>query len=159
MGLAEFKEKFLPLAGALYRVAFHILESEDDAEDAVQDLYLQLWKDRSSLGGVNNPRAYCITLMKNRCIDRIRRKTRHPSGDIPPDMISEEDLERRVIARERLEGLEKVLESLSAREREIFRMKILEDMTYEEISEKTGMNNLTMRVLLSNVRRKIRKTV
>ena len=42
MRTESFREKFLPLNDILYKVAFYILESEADARDAVQELYLKL---------------------------------------------------------------------------------------------------------------------
>ena len=55
MSTEEFTELYLPLRGALYRVAFFILESEDDAMDAVQDLYLKLLSSPDALETVRNP--------------------------------------------------------------------------------------------------------
>ena len=71
----DFSNIWLPYADRFYRVAFHLLESEPDAEDAVQELYLKLWKARGSLGNVGNPAAYGISVLKNICIDRIRKRT------------------------------------------------------------------------------------
>ena len=65
MGVEEFNNVWLPLAGRFYRVAFYILESEAEAQDAVQDLFLKLWRKRNSLGEVNNPLALGLTMIKN----------------------------------------------------------------------------------------------
>ena len=43
MTAERFRKEYLPLQDELYRVAFYILESSPDAEDAVQDLYQKLW--------------------------------------------------------------------------------------------------------------------
>ena len=71
----QFHSRYLSLAPTLYKVAFYILESEEEAKDAVQDAFVKLWKDRESLYDVANPKAYCIRLVKNLCLDRIRRQT------------------------------------------------------------------------------------
>ena len=63
----EFNSTYLSLAEACYRVAFYILESEADAEDALQELFLKLWKNRDSLDGIQNPKAYVMTLLRNLC--------------------------------------------------------------------------------------------
>jgi DNA-directed RNA polymerase specialized sigma24 family protein len=39
------------------------------------------------------------------------------------------------------------------------KMYVLEEMSYEEIEEKTGMSNLTLRVLLSNARKSLRSQI
>ena len=75
---AGFHTVWIPLQERFYRVAFYILEDRADALDAVQDLYMKLWKIRDSLDLVRNPGAYGALLMRNLCIDRIRRL--NPSG-------------------------------------------------------------------------------
>ena len=80
MNSETFRIKYLSLADTLYRVAFYILEQECEAKDAVQDLYLKLWQKKDELDGVSAPKAYCITLLKNLCIDRIRRSSRVDYG-------------------------------------------------------------------------------
>ena len=64
----------MPYADRFYRAAYYMLESEQDAEDAVQELYMKLWTARSSLDGIRNPVSYGLSLLKNICIDRIRRR-------------------------------------------------------------------------------------
>ena len=50
-------ETFKSLSDGLYRVAYYILESEPDAEDAVQDLFIKLWNSREQLDTVLNLKA------------------------------------------------------------------------------------------------------
>ena len=61
MSRETFINDWLPLRNGLYRVACRLLGSAAEAEDAVQDLYLKLWQTSGSLGGVRNPKAYCLT--------------------------------------------------------------------------------------------------
>ena len=77
MDSAVFDSVWLPHQAAFYRLAFYILENEDEARDAVQDLYLKLWDMREQLDSIDNPKAYGLHLLRNRCIDRIRSRTRH----------------------------------------------------------------------------------
>ena len=158
MTRSEFKENWLPLSESLYRVAYYILESESDAEDAVQDLFLKLWNSRDTLDSVRNPRAYCITLMRNLCIDRIRRARQTHSIDQADAVADTSDVTEQLEHKEALKQAFKALDSLSATQREILKMRVFEDLSYNEMSARTGMNNLTLRVLLSQARTKIRKS-
>lgn len=157
MTAAEFNETWLPLGDAFYRVALYILESGEDARDEVQELFVKLWNDRDSLDSVHNPKAYGITLIRNRCIDRLRKVSVTGRDRMPEDVCSESDTGRQVEDRERITRIMRHIEALPERERQVFRMKILEELTYDEITARTGMSNLTLRVLLSNARRKLRK--
>ena len=71
--MSDFKDIWLPYSVRFYRVAYHLLESQQDAEDAVQTLYLKLWDSRDRMSEIKNPLAYGIFILKNICIDRIRR--------------------------------------------------------------------------------------
>ena len=69
----RFHKEYLSLADTLYRIAFYMLESEAEAEDAVQEVFLKLWDARAQLDAVQSPKAYSIRLLKNLCLNRIRK--------------------------------------------------------------------------------------
>lgn len=156
MSTEEFTELYLPLRGALYRVAFFILESEDDAMDAVQDLYLKLLSSPDALETVRNPKAYCITLMRNICLDRVRKASRRPESEEMEAVSDESPADERMSDRQRIKDICQKLSSLPERERTVLRMKVFEDLSYDEIQKRTGIGYLSLRVLLSNARRKLR---
>lgn len=156
MSTEEFTELYLPLRGALYRVAFFILESEDDAMDAVQDLYLKLLSSPDALETVRNPKAYCITLMRNICLDRVRKASRRPETEVMEAVSDESPVDERMSDRQRIKDICHKLSSLPERERTVLRMKVFEDLSYDEIQKRTGIGYLSLRVLLSNARRKLR---
>lgn len=156
MSTEEFTELYLPLRGALYRVAFFILESEDDAMDAVQDLYLKLLSSPDALETVRNPKAYCITLMRNICLDRVRKASRRPETEEMEAVSDESPADERMSDRQRIKDICQKLSSLPERERTVLRMKVFEDLSYDEIQKRTGIGYLSLRVLLSNARRKLR---
>lgn len=155
----EFNKTYLPLADSLYRVAFHILESREDALDAVQDLYLRLWDTRDVLDSVRNPKAYCLTLVRNMCIDRVRRASAKRAEEADDNIPSGCDTERRMLDRERLDRAVGIMEKLPARQREVLNMRVFEGLSYKEISARTGIGNLSLRVMISNARRKIKSAL
>ena len=85
----EIKEIWLPLSDRFYRVAYHILESQEDAEDAVQELYLKLIKIPDKLSNIQDPAAYGITMLRNICIDIIRRREKLKSEELHEYMIAD----------------------------------------------------------------------
>ena len=152
-------ESFKALSDGLYRVAYYILESQNDAEDAVQDLFVKLWGNRDQLDTVLNFKAYCTTLMKNLCIDRLRKDQRVQAMEPGPDIAETRRVDEDYDAREKLERVMAAIERLPARQRDVMKMYVFEEMSYEEIAEKTGMSNLTLRVLLSNARKSLRSQI
>ena len=152
-------ETFKSLSDGLYRVAYYILESEADAEDAIQDLFIKLWGNRDQLDTVLNFKAYCTTLMKNLCIDRLRKEQRVQSMEPGPDIAESRLVDEDYDAREKLERVLAAIERLPERQRDVMKMYVLEEMSYDEIAERTGMSNLTLRVLLSNARKSLRTQI
>ena len=155
----DLTESFKSLSDGLYRVAYYILESQTDAEDAVQDLFIKLWSNRDQLDTVLNFKAYCTTLMKNLCIDRLRKEQKVQVMEPRPDISQTRSIEEDYDAREKLERVMAAIERLPARQRDVMKMYVFEEMSYEEIAEKTGMTNLTLRVLLSNARKSLRNQI
>ncbi len=152
----DFTSAYLPLREDLYRVAYYILESQQDAEDAVQDLYLRLYSSPEALDSVRNPRAYCLTLIRNICIDRIRKaRSGRYDGSVEP-ASDETPQDERLSQRQQLEQVLKRMSRLSPREQEVLRMKVLDELSYGEIKARTGLSQLNLRVTLSNARRKMR---
>ena len=76
----QFETDYLPLQPVMQRMAESILGDEQDAADLVQDCFVTLWNERQKLRKVVNREAWCITLVKRRCIDLLRR--RRPTEDV-----------------------------------------------------------------------------
>ena len=156
---SPFHRDYLPLAETLYRIAYYILESEADAEDAVQELYLRLWEARDSLDGIRLPRAYAIRMLKNLCVDRIR-KAGHET--VPPELPQTEfepEPDNTLDAKSRLNKVLEAVKALPERQRAVLVLRTVEGLSYEEIARRTGMNYLTCRVLLSQARSKLKRKV
>lgn len=157
MTARQFSDIYTPLSDSLYRVAYYLLESRSDAEDAVQDLYVKLWNSRDTLDAVHNPGAYCITLMRNLCIDRIRKASRRPNAELKDDVSTDERADDSLIYKEQLDRIRKAMEKLPKSQRTVLEMKTMQCLSYEEIQEKTGLGYTSLRVLLSNARKAIKR--
>lgn len=156
---ARFQNEWLSFAGEFYRVAFYILEDEAEAEDAVQELFLKLWSGRDALGGIRNPKGYGIRVLRNLCLDRIRRSRKMETPAVLPEPEWPGRQDEAVDEKERLAKVLDAIKSLPDRQREVLTLRTLDGLSYEEIAERTGMNQLTLRVLLSQARRKIRNVI
>ena len=156
---ARFQNEWLSLAGEFYRVAFYILEDEAEAEDAVQEMFLKLWSGRDALDGIRNPKGYGIRVLRNLCLDRIRRSRKMETPAVLPEPEWPGRQDEAVDEKERLAKVLDAIKSLPDRQREVLTLRTLDGLSYEEIAERTGMNQLTLRVLLSQARRKIRNVI
>lgn len=152
-----FINEYLPLKDCLYRVAYHLMGSVEEAEDAVQDLYVKLWSGRETLAAIGNPKAYCLTLLRNSCLDRLRSKRLSGRNSIEGVEMAQRSDADELHEREKTQAVLKAVEKLPERERRVLELKVLEDLSYKEIQQRTGLPYLTLRVLLSSARKKLRK--
>ena len=125
----------------LYRYAVLLLADRTAAEDAVQDVFVQLARASKDRSMSDVPFAYLATTLRNTCYSMLRRRRGGPfrltgqqnqvgliesaSGD-----ASEE--ERLLI--------EQVLRRLPAEQREVVYLKVFEGMTFQEIAERCGIS-------------------
>ena len=154
----DLRDIWLPLADRFYRAAYYLLESQEDAEDAVQELYLKIMKTPGSFADVKEPVAFGMTILKNICIDMIRRRERRKAEELQEYMISEtSDPNRRAADRDRLRILLEEIEKLPEKQAAVLKMRTLEGLEYDEISRRTGLSQVNIRVLISMARKTLKK--
>ena len=156
----EIKEIWLPLSDRFYRVAYHILESQEDAEDAVQELYLKLIKTPSKFSNIQDPTAYGITMLRNICIDIIRRREKLKSEELHEYMIADASSPDKVATeKDKLMILIHEIDKLPQKQSMVLKMRTIEGLEYDEISQRTGLSQVNIRVLISIARKTLKKNL
>ncbi len=154
----DFRKIWLPLADRFYRVAYHLLESRPDAEDAVQELYLKILSMHGKLVYVRDPAAYGITLLKNICIDRIRRRESRRAEQLEEFIAADTSgPEKQMAEKDTLSRVMKEMERLPEKQAEVLRMRAVEGLEYDEIARRTGLSQVNIRVLISIARKTLKK--
>ncbi len=72
MNIQEFTRKMLPLSHKIFRLSLRLLNEEEDARDAVQEVYLRLWNRKETLGQYRSFEAVAMTSARNYCLDRLK---------------------------------------------------------------------------------------
>ena len=159
MPASLFKQLLLPLYPRLQRVALRLLGNTEDAEDMVQEVYMKLWNKRDALPDVKDVEAYCVTLTKNMCIDRLRiAEAEKADMDEVPTMLAEtDDVEAQVERRDAVEQVKQIIEALPEHQQQVITLRDIEDCSFEEIAEQTGLTAVNIRMLLSRARKTIRE--
>jgi RNA polymerase sigma factor (sigma-70 family) len=140
-------------ASVLYRYGLKFTRNTSLIEDAIQEIFLELHKNRSTIGHTDNILRYLLKSFRRklfRILDREKRydlqsEVEHPfeiKFSIEHDIILDEN------ARIRTESFRKALKELSARQKEIIYFKYTAGLGYEEISEIMEMNVESCRNLL-----------
>jgi RNA polymerase sigma-70 factor (ECF subfamily) len=143
----------------LYGFAFRILRNQEEAEDAVQDVFVKLWKMGDKLDKYDSPEALATTMIKNYCIDQIRKqkhfkKEEHSDLHNNPIVPSPHD---QMEINESDAIVHIIIDQLPDTFRDMIRLKDIDGFTYEEIAKKTDQNINTLRVTISRARKLIRE--
>ena len=159
MPASLFKQLLLPLYPRLQRVALRLLGNVEDAEDMVQEVYMKLWNKRDALPDVQDVEAYCVTLTKNMCIDRLRMAEveKEDVDEMPTMLAAIDDVEAQVERRDAVEQVKQIIETLPEHQQQVITLRDMEDCSFEEIAEQTGLTAVNIRMLLSRARRTIRE--
>ena len=158
MNATEFKQQLLPLNASLYRMAFKLMGNEDDAKDVVQDAYMKLWKMRDKIANVDNPLAYCLTVVKNMCLDRHRAASLNLI-DKPPEQLplaGDDSASRHIEQQQTSQLLNQCLTRLPAQQEQVVRMRDLAGCSMQEIESAMGITGTNARALLCRARKSLR---
>lgn len=155
MTTTAFKDKYLSYHGKFYAVAYRMLHSQEDAQDVVQDVYVRLWNIRNDLERVQNFEAYGVTMVRNKCLDRLRSvgymNDREQDGRLP---LGEPcgQAEQQVDVQDSLQLIRRLAQQLPAQQQQIFELKYFRDLSVEEIQSLTGLTEGNIRVLIHRAR-------
>lgn len=119
--------------------------TEQEAKDLVQDIFVKFWNDRAKSDIKFSIRSYLFASVKNKCIDRLRKKDRNVKvQEITSEYdVSEELFETFVLSE--LEALfNKGLEKLPDRCRKVFEMSRLQGLKNREIAAKMNISEKTV---------------
>ena len=159
MTRADFNILVQQLSRKMYVFAFRILRSREEAEDAVQEVFIRLWKMGDKLDEYSSIDALATTMTKNYCIDQVRKRNRNPQQELTNQEYRNksspsplEELENR----ESGEIIFDIIEKMPDMYQGIIRMREVEGLSYEEIAEKTEQTINNLRVILSRARKLIR---
>ena len=143
-GWETIEELFAALESPLLNYALRLVERRV-AEDVVQEAFMKL---HAQFAEVREPRRWLYRAVRNLALNHRRDAAKivplnpEPGGDYPPatDPIDPQPLPDEQIARAEGIGLVRLsLETLDARSRELIRLKFTDDLSYQEISDRTGL--------------------
>lgn len=151
-------DSFTELRPLLFSIAYRMIGTRADAEDAVQETYLR-WQatDRSSIA---SPKAFLTTAISRICIDLLKsahRKREVYVGSWLPEPIIGETMEPAELAESLSFAFLHLLESLTPSERVAFLMHDVFDASYLQIADALGTSGANARQLASRAREHLRE--
>jgi RNA polymerase sigma-70 factor, ECF subfamily len=151
-------EESAPLA---FSVAFRMTGNADDASDIVQESMLAVWKGIHKLNHPETFRSWMYRIVMNKCYDQLRKKKKSPetrADENTWNLIAErmsEQSSSRLENEEQSRILNLLTEKLSPKQKAVFVLSELEDLSNEEISEITSMSRVNVKANLHLARKRI----
>jgi RNA polymerase sigma factor, sigma-70 family len=156
-----FHEQIFPIRHKLYRFALRITGNTHEAEDVVQEVMEKVWKNAGEQSAlVNNWEAWCMTLTKNRSLDKARSRSirrtspiegvvERSNGSATPAQYAEQaDL---------VSKAKKFMDQLPEKQKLVMHLRDIEELTYDEIAETLNISLDQVKVSLHRARKAVRE--
>lgn len=144
-------------------IALRFLGSRELSEDAAQATFIVLWEKSQGIQLVGSSlMPWLATVCRHQCrnLQKRERRRNHTSIDDVPHLSHEaESLENQAIDAALVRSLAPELARMSAVDREVFRLCLVNDFSYEAAAESLGITKSAVRNRLSRLRLKLRKSL
>ncbi len=160
MKQSDFLKVVLPFKDKVFRLAKRLLVSTEEAEDATQELYFKLWKNKEKLTDYRNVEAFAMTMTKNYCFDRLKSK-QASNLTLVHSNYKEKDttLDKKIEYKDSVNQVHKLIENLPEQQKIIIQLRDIEQYDFDEICEMVHMKPTAVRVALSRARKTIREAL
>ena len=160
MSPESYLTKVLPTKNKLFRFAFRLLGSSEEAKDVVQDVLVKVWSGREGLDEIQNIEAWCMRITRNLSLDRIRSKQRKETGSIEELKDVRQSgftPDERTEMNENMQQVKKIIESLPEKQRQVIHLRDVEGYSYLEIVEILELDMNQVKINLFRARHAIRE--
>lgn len=154
MTIREFEISFRKLYMPLGMYAMRIVGDADDAEDLVENTFMKAWQAIQDGKDFDNFKSYMYLLVRNECIDFLRKKKNEVDVSEIPD-VEEETID----TSERDALIWKAMDKLPEKCREIFLMSKRDGMTNEEIAEELDISIKTVKNQMTKAYSRLRESL
>ena len=131
-------------------------------EDCIQDLFIELWKNREGLSMTDSIQRYLLVALRRKIIRQLDRSKKWVSDNEPTELDFDVEIavDQQLIAaelsEERAAQVKAAMKSLSKRQKEVIYLKYVSGMDYEDIGEIMDLNYQSVRNLVSGALKKLR---
>jgi len=141
----------------LCRYAYSIVNDEDAAHGLVQHVFINLWENRASLEHVQRLTPYLTAMIRNHCINWVKRERRQiKMNDIPSEALIGNTTEDQIDLNEFEEQLVIALSSLPERCKMAFEFSRFENLSNKEIAQKMEISTKGVEALIGRALKSLR---
>ena len=147
-----------------FRLAFRLLCCEEDAKDVVQESFIRVWRHLPQYNLKSKFTTWLYRIVTNLCYDRIKARRRQGkimqqnSDTLNSNTIScNYDLEKEMSNKELAQIILDIAEELSPKQKTVFVLRDLQDLSISEVAKITGLSKGTIKSNLYHARLHIRE--
>ncbi|MGC1424874.1 MAG: sigma-70 family RNA polymerase sigma factor [Terracidiphilus sp.] len=131
-------ELFDRYSGMVYSVALRVLNDPGQAEDVMQEIFFQVWRNpHAFVAGRGSLGAWLAVMARNRAIDSLRR--RRPTDSVDNVVLaSSSDLGSELERNQMMEKVREILKGLPLEQQKSVELAFFEGLTHSEIATRTG---------------------
>jgi RNA polymerase sigma factor (sigma-70 family) len=160
MNSEVFETRVLPTKNKLFRFAFRLLGSQEEARDVVQEVMIKVWNGREQIAAIDNMEAWCMRITKNLSLDRLRSKQRRITDPMEEGFeIKQESLTpyERTELNENMQQINQLMTALPDKQRQVMHLRDVEGYSYNEICEIMELDMNQVKVNLFRARNAVRE--
>ena len=122
-----------------------IIHQKEDSENISQDLFVQLWRSRTSLAHIQNFDSYLLTMAKHAAFHYLSKEVYHNTESID-NVQSQEDYssEDEILAKSLLEYIRGAIDQMPEKRKKIFVMSRIDGLSNEEIARELHISKRTV---------------
>ncbi|HVF29763.1 MAG TPA: sigma-70 family RNA polymerase sigma factor [Pyrinomonadaceae bacterium] len=128
--------------GLVWSLARRMLRNQDDAEDAVQEIFVDIWKNAERFDPDQaSETTFVAMIARRRIIDRMRYSMRRPAAESLEDIVTEPTGRLDLSMQTSVEAAEaaKALNELKPEQQKVLQLSIVHGLSHQEISDATGI--------------------
>lgn len=155
-----FESRVLPVKNKLFRFAFRLLGSSEEAKDVVQEVFIKVWNGRDQMESIDNMEAWCMRITRNLSLDKIRARQRKATDPIEQSFDIQNDTRTPYEAAENNENMQRInqlIASLPEKQRQVMHLRDIEGYSYNEICEILELDMNQVKVNLFRARNAVRE--
>ena len=153
----RFERLFKDSYPLMYRMAFSMVENTDDAKDAVNQVFTQMWKGKPQVSD-DSVRGYLLAATRNQCLHVLRQRQlqRQMEEALQRDEVERQNEEREELLRE----LQQIIDDhLTEQDKRVLQLHYDEEMTYAETATVLGISTAAVNKHITRSLAKIRQTL
>lgn len=132
-------------ADKLFTAALRMTTDRELAKDCLQEVFIEIWNYRNTLGDVIHTQSYLVKVMRSVLLKKLKKESRITHFVASETLASaEESMEDLIISsdidKEKKKRLHIALSNLTSRQKQVLEMRFYEGLTYEQIADKLRMN-------------------